>query len=235
MRTCGWYLELSVFFLVSFVFYLVSPFFFQPFLMSTSAPNERSMSNPLCYSSLGSVVTSDYVTPLTPSGHIVVSIFCVSSQCFVIEFCDLSFAQVGRLKKSTTHTFMVAELFPQTHPCPQNRLISALELLKESYENHRRNGNECQQGIKRPTKHSKMGTMPPLPLVSWRQGFHGTQKCVAGCFENMAMATTAETRKSLLSPIVGIGGMSSLTFCSIRTFGHRMNQSLHPARRVASQ
>ena len=33
--------------------------------MSTSASNERSMSNPLCYSSLGSVVTSDYVTPLT--------------------------------------------------------------------------------------------------------------------------------------------------------------------------
>ena len=46
MRTCGWCLELSVFFLVSFVFYLVSPFFFQPFLMSNSAPNERSMSNP---------------------------------------------------------------------------------------------------------------------------------------------------------------------------------------------
>ena len=65
MRTCGWCLELSVFFLVSFVFYLVSPFSFQPFLMSTSALNERSMSNPLCYSSLGSVVTSDYVTPLT--------------------------------------------------------------------------------------------------------------------------------------------------------------------------
>ena len=31
------------------------------------AYNERSMSNPLCYSSLGSVVTSDYVTPLTGS------------------------------------------------------------------------------------------------------------------------------------------------------------------------
>ena len=65
MRTCGWCLELSVFFLVSFVFYLVSLFLFQPFLMSTSASNERSMSNPLCDSSLGSVVTSDYVTPLT--------------------------------------------------------------------------------------------------------------------------------------------------------------------------
>ena len=67
MRTCGWCLELSVFFLVSFVFYLVSLFLFQPFLMSTSASNERSMSNPLCDSSLGSVVTSDYVTPLTHS------------------------------------------------------------------------------------------------------------------------------------------------------------------------
>ena len=65
MRTCGWCLELSVFFLVSFVFYLVLLFLFQPFLMSTSASNERSMSNPLCDSSLGSVVTSDYVTPLT--------------------------------------------------------------------------------------------------------------------------------------------------------------------------
>ena len=68
MRTCGWCLELSVFFLVSFVFYLVLPFSFQPFLMSASALNERSMSNPLCYSSLGSVVTSDYVTPLTKLG-----------------------------------------------------------------------------------------------------------------------------------------------------------------------
>ena len=63
MRTCGWCLELSVFFLVFLVFYLVSLFLFQPFLMSTSAPNERSRSNPLCDSSLGSVVTSDYVTP----------------------------------------------------------------------------------------------------------------------------------------------------------------------------
>ena len=58
-------LSWSVFFLVSFVFHLVSLFLFQPFLMSTSASNERSMSNPLCDSSLGSVVTSDYVTPLT--------------------------------------------------------------------------------------------------------------------------------------------------------------------------
>ena len=33
--------------------------------MSTSAPDERSVSKPLCDSSLGSVVTSDYVTPLT--------------------------------------------------------------------------------------------------------------------------------------------------------------------------
>ena len=33
--------------------------------MSTSAPDEMSVQNPLCDSSLGSVVTSDYVTPLT--------------------------------------------------------------------------------------------------------------------------------------------------------------------------
>ena len=32
------------------------------------------MSNPLCYSSLGSVVTSDYVTPLTPWGCLAFAI-----------------------------------------------------------------------------------------------------------------------------------------------------------------
>ena len=63
MRTCV--LRLDCFLLACLVFYLVSLFLFQPFLMSTSASNERSISNPLCDSSLGSVVTSDYVTHLT--------------------------------------------------------------------------------------------------------------------------------------------------------------------------
>ena len=63
MRICV--LRLDCFLLACLVFYFVSLFYFQSFLMSTSAPNERSMSNPLCNSSLGSVVTSDYVTPLT--------------------------------------------------------------------------------------------------------------------------------------------------------------------------
>ena len=63
MRTCV--LRLDCFLLACLVFYFVSLFYFQSFLMSTSAPNERSMSNPLCNSSLGSVVTSDYVTLLT--------------------------------------------------------------------------------------------------------------------------------------------------------------------------
>ena len=56
---------LSVLFLVSLSFYFLSLFLFQLYLMSTSAPNETSVPNPLCGSSLGSVVTSDYVTPLT--------------------------------------------------------------------------------------------------------------------------------------------------------------------------
>ena len=63
MRTCV--LRLDCFLLACLVFYLVSLFYFQPFLMTTSAFNERSILNPLCNSSLGSVVTSDYVTPLT--------------------------------------------------------------------------------------------------------------------------------------------------------------------------
>ena len=66
MRTCGWFLELSVFFLVSFVFYLVS-LFLLPALpdVRLSAQREVPFQTPLCDSSLGSVVTSDYVTPLT--------------------------------------------------------------------------------------------------------------------------------------------------------------------------
>ena len=63
MRTCV--LRLDCFLPACLVFYLVSLFLFQPFLMSTSAPNERSISNPLCDFRLGSVVTSDYVTPFT--------------------------------------------------------------------------------------------------------------------------------------------------------------------------
>ena len=56
---------LSVLFLVSLSFYFLSLLLFQLYLMSTSAPDETSVPNPLCDSSLGSVVTSDYVTPLT--------------------------------------------------------------------------------------------------------------------------------------------------------------------------
>ena len=57
MRTCV--LRLVCFLLACLVLYLVSPFSFQPFL------NERSRSNPLCDFRLGTVVTSDYETPLT--------------------------------------------------------------------------------------------------------------------------------------------------------------------------
>ena len=47
------------------VLYFVPPFLFQPFLMSTSEFNERFRSKPLCNFRLGTVVTSDYETPLT--------------------------------------------------------------------------------------------------------------------------------------------------------------------------
>ena len=56
---------LSVLFLVSLSFYFFPLFLFQLYLMSISAPDEMSMENPLCDSSLGSMVTLDYVTPLT--------------------------------------------------------------------------------------------------------------------------------------------------------------------------
>ena len=56
---------LSVLFLVSLSFYFFLQFLFQVYLMSTSAPDELSVENPLCDSSLGSMVTSYYVTSLT--------------------------------------------------------------------------------------------------------------------------------------------------------------------------
>ena len=36
------------------------------------------------------------------------------------------------------------------------------------------------------------------------------------------------------SSFFGIGGMSRLTFCRMRTLGHKMNRGLYPARKVAS-
>ena len=62
---CTCVLRCDCFLLACLVLYLVSPFSFQPFQMSTSALNERSRSNPLCDFRLGTVVTSDYETPLT--------------------------------------------------------------------------------------------------------------------------------------------------------------------------
>ena len=46
-------------------YYFLVPFFFQLYLMSNSAPDEFSIEDPLCNSSLGSMVTLHYVTPLT--------------------------------------------------------------------------------------------------------------------------------------------------------------------------
>ena len=46
-------------------FYFLVLFLFQLYLMSNSAPDEISIEDPLCNSSLGSMVTLDYVTPLT--------------------------------------------------------------------------------------------------------------------------------------------------------------------------
>ena len=46
-------------------FYFLVLFLFQLYLMSNSAPDEFSIEDPLCNSSLGSMVTLDCVTPLT--------------------------------------------------------------------------------------------------------------------------------------------------------------------------
>ena len=62
---CTCVLRLGCFLLACPVLYFVPPFSFQPFLMFTSAFNERSRSNPLCDFRLGTVVTSDHETPLT--------------------------------------------------------------------------------------------------------------------------------------------------------------------------
>ena len=79
---CTCVLRLGCFLLACLVLYLVSLFYFQPFLMFTSALNERSMSNPLCDFRLETVVTSDYETPLTLSK---VCFFVVKSVFFVVK------------------------------------------------------------------------------------------------------------------------------------------------------
>ena len=45
--------------------YFFFQFLFQLFLMSTLVSDEISMEDPLCNSSFGSMVTLDYVTPVT--------------------------------------------------------------------------------------------------------------------------------------------------------------------------
>ena len=56
-------------------------------------------------------------------------------------------------------------------------------------------------------KNESTGTLPALPLVSWfketKISRHADTRC-AGSFETIAMATTAETAKSLLSSILVI-------------------------------
>ena len=66
---CTCVLRLGCFLLICPVLYFVPSFSLQPFLMFTSEFNERSRSNPLCDFRLGTVVTSDYETPLTDSTH----------------------------------------------------------------------------------------------------------------------------------------------------------------------
>ena len=53
----------SLYFFLQFLFHL--------FLMSTLVPDENSMNDPLCNSSFGSMVSLDYVTPVTESGLIL--------------------------------------------------------------------------------------------------------------------------------------------------------------------
>ena len=65
MRTCVLLLEWSS---PHPSLYFFLQFLFQLYLMSIPAPDEISMEDPLCKSSLGSMVTLDYVTPLTFSG-----------------------------------------------------------------------------------------------------------------------------------------------------------------------
>ena len=62
MRTCVLSLEWS---LLTRLSTSLIQFLFQLYLMSNSAPDEISIEDPLCNSSLGSMVTLDYVTPLT--------------------------------------------------------------------------------------------------------------------------------------------------------------------------
>ena len=55
----------------------------QLYLMSISAPDEISMEDPLCNSSLGSMVTLDYVTPLTEHACTLLDVLSSSHMCHI--------------------------------------------------------------------------------------------------------------------------------------------------------
>ena len=61
---------------------------------------------------------------------------------------------------------------------------------------------------------------------SRRQGLQSIQRCIVGSSRNIAVATIAETAKSLRSSIVWIGSLSCLMFCSRWILGHETHQSL---------
>ena len=67
--------------------------------------------------------------------------------------CMLAWLKIARTK--VAH-LPVTEPFASTQQFPRNSLISAWELLKESFEKCRTNCNECRRDIKRLTKHPKL-------------------------------------------------------------------------------
>ena len=81
------------------------------------------------------------------------------------------------------------------------------------------------------------GTMPPLPPASWSKDTRISRCAEMHCrkFRTHGNGNDSPDGEVSFSSILGIGGTSSLTFCSMRALGHRMIRRLYPARRVASQ
>ena len=106
-------------------FYFLVLFLFQLYLMSNSAPDEFSIEDPLCNSSLGSMVTLDYVTPLTLSAG-------DSSKNYVADQQRLQISDLHFDKFPTPATFAFRKIRFKTEVCTCSQFpTETMQWIKE--------------------------------------------------------------------------------------------------------
>ena len=113
--------------------YFFLQFLFQLFLMSTLVPDENSMKDLLCDSSFGSMVTLDYVNPLTSSprsgrsGKGGCSETSISSRGFNCSICDWKYEIVPFIGVNTSFAVNLLAWISHASIC-SNSSMSAISM-----------------------------------------------------------------------------------------------------------